>query len=210
MYYWVFNHMKVQSQARMPQYPPALQQWRIFDAWFEAIIRLSAAIIIVVLNWLILIKLKHSREKMGVSVQNSIMYKGNSRTSANSTLTRQATRGPGSGGARRWNTIKRTAHATSTSAFTILLYSSIFYLLTNLLEIVLSFWTVLSIYPVCLLQTSSEQLITYEPARDLSKHLYFAFAFMSYVCVKLDLNSFRRKCSERSRRLSAEPQSSLL
>ncbi|GAV07548.1 hypothetical protein RvY_17372 [Ramazzottius varieornatus] len=213
MYYWVFNHMKIQSQASLPQYPPGLRQWRIFDAWFEVIIRLSATIIIVVLNWLILVRLKSSRETMGLSVQNSIMYKGNSKASSNSTLSRKPTRGPSANGVGRTNTMKKSTHATSSSAFTILLYSSIFYLLTNMLEIVLSFWTVLSIYPVCLLQTSTEQLITYEPARDLSKHLYFAFAFLSYVCVKLDIKEYcRRKFSKSRRRLSSnsEPRTSLL
>ena len=151
-------------------------------------IRVISAFIIITLNRLIFIKLKMSPMRLAVHFDRPKNQRDPELTCI----------------------MSKTTSQTSRSAITILLCSSIFYLLTNALDIFLALLTVLSIYPVCWIQMTSQTWRAYEPARDLFKHGYFAFSFLFYVCLKLRVRESLYRHSSDGRAFHPSASSAIL
>lgn len=94
------------------------------------------------------------------------------------------------------NSQRRSTIRSSKSANIILLCSSVFYLATNSLDLLLSIVNVLGMYPLCAMDQTTEITYACEPFRDFLRHSYFSFSFMFYVCLKLKrTDGFRRNRS---------------
>lgn len=89
---------------------------------------------------------------------------------------------------------KRMCRNLQTPAYSpgiILLTSSMFYLMTSCLDLFLCVLSVLARYPVCLVETQMDYNRKYDPARQLLRHVYFAFGFLFYVC--LQVRNYRKR-----------------
>ncbi|XP_055352085.1 uncharacterized protein LOC129598288 [Paramacrobiotus metropolitanus] len=254
-YYWTLTHRPMfpapgdplPDESSFQPLPEVFLRWLIVDAWGEVIIRFGSALVIIVLNRLIFLKLRQCSARMsgaqgrlpGLSNSPSLLSSAGAPPTYNCgprvvpafhlqlTVTDPAERdvhytlstscafsnGHPAAGAPRTPTgvhlprsssyfaangpastpvapaapggPSRASFRTSRSANLILLCSSVFYLVTNSLDLALSLVSVLGMYPLCLTDKATEITYACDPFRDLLRHSYFAFSFMFYVCLKL-------------------------